>query len=208
MHGGGGWAGSPPALCGSRHTDGSLCMLPSPKNPSEQEAKQIAAGEEKPGLLGVHVLPFILKAITDTRPASCSHYRAFPADYMQPSRAHTTRLCMLALMVGDWRARPQSSSETSFKKKCIHHQDKGSQAVSTCRDVSRACSMGSISLYTQCMGSTLMGEIRHKGKVTAKCCPHGFLQPSPLRLTHIMLPEMNNTQKRRRDSRREEEMLT
>lgn len=53
-----------------------------------------------------------------------------------------------------------------------------------------------------------MGEIRHKGKVTAKCCPHGFLQPSPLRLTHIMLPEMNNTQKRRRDSRREEEMLT
>lgn len=120
MHGGGGWAGSPPALCGSRHTDGSLCMLPSPKNPSEQEAKQIAAGEEKPGLLGVHVLPFILKAITDTRPASCSHYRAFPADYMQPSRAHTTRLCMLALMVGDWRARPQSSSETSFKKKKMY----------------------------------------------------------------------------------------
>lgn len=66
-------------------------MLPSSKNPSEQEAKQIAAGEEKPGLLGVHVLPFILKAITDTRPASCSHYRALPADYMQPSRARAQR---------------------------------------------------------------------------------------------------------------------
>lgn len=70
---------------------GHSCMLPSSKNPSEQEAKQIAAGEEKPGLLGVHVLPFILKAITDTRPASCSHYRALPADYMQPSRARAQR---------------------------------------------------------------------------------------------------------------------
>lgn len=116
MHGGG--LGHLPHCAAADTRMGHSCMLPSPKNPSEQEAKQIAAGEEKPGLLGVHVLPFILKAITDTRPASCSHYRAFPADYMQPSRAHTTRLCMLALMVGDWRARPQqSSSETSFKKK-------------------------------------------------------------------------------------------
>lgn len=115
MHGGG--LGHLPHCAAADTRMGHSCMLPSPKNPSEQEAKQIAAGEEKPGLLGVHVLPFILKAITDTRPASCSHYRAFPADYMQPSRAHTTRLCMLALMVGDWRARPQqSSSETSFKK--------------------------------------------------------------------------------------------